>query len=133
MLVTPKKGTTCLTLTLIVDATVKVMGSRHNDHCALQITSHCHPGSLKAAKSERLATVARWRTACLMLGHTLVSHAEQVPQNIGCDAGHANQQRAVVEIVVGHVVNIGSGCEQSGAVIEANADHKRTRFSRMVS
>ena len=57
-----------------------------------------------------------------MRSHKLVSHAEQVPQDIGCDAGEANQHGAVVEIVVGHVVNIGSGCEQFGAVIEADTN-----------
>ena len=36
MLVTPKKGTACLTLTLVVDATVIVMVSTRNDHCLLQ-------------------------------------------------------------------------------------------------
>jgi hypothetical protein len=39
MLVTPKKGTACLTLTLVVDATVIVMVSPQNDHCLLQIIS----------------------------------------------------------------------------------------------
>ena len=54
-----------------------------------------------------------------MRGHKLVSHTEQVPQDIGCDAGQANQHGAVVEIVVGHVINVWSGCEQFGAVVEA--------------
>ena len=31
----------------------------------------------------------------------------------------------VVEIVVGHVVDIGSGKEEFGAVVEADANHKR--------
>ena len=41
MLVTPKNGTACLTLTLVVDATVIVMVSPQNDHCLLQIISRC--------------------------------------------------------------------------------------------
>ena len=59
-----------------------------------------------------------------MRGHKLVSHAEQVPQYIGCDAGQADQHGVVVEIVVGHVVNIRSVCEQLGTVVEVNANHK---------
>jgi hypothetical protein len=62
----------------------------------------------------------------LVGGHELVSHAEQVAQDIGRDAGHANQHGAVVEIVVDYVVTIGSGCEQFGAVAEADAPRKRT-------
>ena len=68
-----------------------------------------------------------------MRGHKLVRHGEQVPQDIGRDAGQANQHGAVVEIVVSHVVNIGSGCEQFGAVVEAHANHKGTRLSRTMS
>jgi hypothetical protein len=68
-----------------------------------------------------------------MRGHKLVSHAEQVPQDIGCNAGKANQHGAVVQIVVGHVVNVGSGCEEFGAVIETDANGKRTRLSRTMS
>jgi hypothetical protein len=64
-----------------------------------------------------------------MRGHKPVSHAEQVPQYIGRDAGQPNQHSAVVEIVVGHVVNIGSLCEQFGAVVEADANRERTRLS----
>ena len=59
-------------------------------------------------------------------------HAEQVPQDTGCDAGQANQHGVVVEIVVGHVVNIGSSCEQFGAVVKADANRKRTRLSRTI-
>jgi hypothetical protein len=84
----------------------------------------------KQPKSDWLASFPRWRRACLMRGHKLVSHAEQVPQDIWCDAGQANQHGAVVEIVVGHVVNIGSRCKQFGAVVEVNANRKRTRLSR---
>ena len=62
----------------------------------------------------RLAAVSRWRTPCSVGGHKLVSHAEQVPQDIGCDAGQANQHGSVAEIVVGHVANIGSGGEKFG-------------------
>jgi hypothetical protein len=57
-----------------------------------------------------------------------VSHTEQVPQDIGCDTGQPNQHGVVVEIVVGHVVNVGSRCEQFGAVIEADANCKRVRL-----
>src|SRR5208282_144385 len=60
-------------------------------------------------------------------------HAEQVAQDIGCDAGHANQHGAVVEIVVGHVVNIWSRCKQFGTVVEVNPNRKRTRISRTMS
>src|SRR5271167_266281 len=63
-------------------------------------------------KSDTLALIPRWRTPCRVGDHKLVSHSEQVPQDIGCDAGQANQHGVVVEIVVGYVVNIGSGCEQ---------------------
>ena len=68
-----------------------------------------------------------------MRGHKLVRHAEQVPQDIGRDAGQANQHGAVIEIVISYVVNIGSGCEQFGAVVEADANHERTRLSRTMS
>jgi hypothetical protein len=30
-------------------------------------------------------------------------------------------------------MNVGSGCEQFGAVVKANANHQRTWVSRMVS
>ena len=39
-----------------------------------------------STKSDALATVPGWWTACLR-GYKLVSHAEQVPQNIWCDPG----------------------------------------------
>ena len=84
-------------------------------------------------KSDGLTAVPRWRTACLMRGYKLVSHAEQVPQDIGRDAGQANQHGAVVEIVVGNVVDIGSRCEQFGAVVEVNPNRKRTRLSRTIN
>jgi hypothetical protein len=83
--------------------------------------------------SHRLASVPRWRAACRVRGHKLVSHAEQLPQYIGCDAGQANQHVVVVEIVVGHVVNIWSVCEQLGAVVEVNPNRKRTRLGRAMS
>ena len=75
----------------------------------------------------------RRRTACRLGGHELVSHAEQIPQDIGRDAGQANQHGVVVEIVVGHVVNVRVRREQFGAVVEANANHKRPRLSRTMS
>jgi len=50
-------------------------------------------------KSDRLASVPRWRTGCRVGGHELASHAEQVPQDIGCHAGQANQHGGIVEIV----------------------------------
>jgi hypothetical protein len=78
-------------------------------------------------------SLPRWRTACLVRGHKPVSHAEQVPQDVGRDAGHPNQHGAVAQIVVGHVVNIGSGCKQFGAVIEADANHKRTRLAERLT
>jgi hypothetical protein len=53
--------------------------------------------------------MSRGRTACRVSGHKLVSHAEQVPQDIGRDTGQANQHGVVVEMVVGRVVNVGSG------------------------
>src|ERR1700722_5029344 len=81
-------------------------------------------------ESDRLASAARWRTACLNRGHKLVSHAEQVSQDIWCDTRETNQYGTVAEIVVGYVVNIGSGCEQFGAVLEAHAKHQRIRLSR---
>jgi hypothetical protein len=84
-------------------------------------------------KSDGLAAVPRWRTACLMRGYKLVSHAEQVPKDIGCDAGQANQHGAVAEIVLGHVVDVRVCCEQFSAVVEVNANHKRTRLSRTTS
>ncbi|SRR6266567_1419381 len=81
----------------------------------------------------RHASVPRWRAACRVIGHKPVSHAEQVPQDIWCDTRETNQYGTVAEIVVGHVVNVGSGCEQFGAVVEADANHKRTRLSRTMS
>jgi hypothetical protein len=54
-------------------------------------------------------------------GHELVSHAEQVPQDIGRDAGQANQHGGVVEIVVGHVVDIRVCCEQFSADVEVRS------------
>jgi hypothetical protein len=80
------------------------------------------PGS--QPESDRLASAARWRTACRVGGHKLVSHAEQVPQDIRCDAGQANQHGVVVELVVGHIVNVGSGGEQFGAVVKTDANGK---------
>ena len=77
--------------------------------------------------------VPRWRVASRISGHKFVSHAEQVPQDIRCNAGQANQHRGVVQIVVGHVVNVGSGCDQFGAVVETDANGKRTRLSRTMS
>jgi len=68
-----------------------------------------------------------------MRGYKLVSHAEQVPQDIGCDAGQSNQHGAVVEIVAGNVVDVRVGYEQFGAVVEADANHKRIRLSRTMS
>ena len=50
--------------------------------------------------------------------------------DIRCDAGQANQHGAVVEIVFGDVVNVGSGCQQFGTIIKVNTNHKRTRLSR---
>src|SRR5438132_7942287 len=81
-------------------------------------------------ESNALAAVPRWRAVCRVRGHKLVSHTEQVPQDNWCDVGQANQHGCVVQIVVGHVVNARSGCEQFGAVVEADANHKRTRLSR---
>src|ERR1019366_2198273 len=123
MLVTPKKGTACLTLTLVVDATVTVPLPNVNAYRS-NIRSVALGLLVSQPESDRLASAARWRTACRVGGHKLVSHAEQVPQDIGCDAGQANQPGAVAEIVVGHVVNIGSGCEQFGAVVETDANGK---------
>jgi len=65
-------------------------------------------------------------------GYKLVSHAEQVPQDIGCEAGQANQHGVVVEIVIGHVVNIGSRCEQFGAVVEADDRRVLPRAQRKI-
>jgi len=45
-------------------------------------------------------------------------------RTLGRDAGQANQHGVVIEIMVGHVINIGSGGEQFGAVVEVNANHK---------
>src|ERR1700722_1337546 len=129
MLVTPKKGTACLTLTLVVDATVMVPLPNLNAYRS-NIRSVALGLLGSQPESDRLASAARWRTACLERGHKLVSHAEQVSQDIGCDTRETNQYGAVAEIVVGYVVNIGSGSEQFGAVVEADAKHKRIRLSR---
>ncbi len=40
-----------------------------------------------------------------MRGHELMSHAEQIPQGVGCDAGHANQHGVVIQVVVRRVVS----------------------------
>jgi hypothetical protein len=53
-----------------------------------------------------------------------VSHAKQALQNICCDAGQANQHGGVVEIVIGHVVDIRVCCEQLSAVVEVNSNGK---------
>lgn len=63
----------------------------------------------------------------------LVRHAEQLAQDIGRDAGQANQHGVVAEIVVGHVVDVGSGGEQFGSGFETYANRKRTRLSRTIS
>src|ERR1700723_233258 len=127
MLATPKKGTACFTLTLVVDATVilplpNVNAYRSNIRPVARGLLGSQP------ESDRLAAVSRWRSAFLVRIHKLVSHAKQVPQDIGCDVGQANQHRSVAEIMVGHVVNIRSGGEQFGAVVEADANYKRIRF-----
>src|ERR1022692_4812788 len=122
MLVTPKKGTACLTLTLVVDAAVMVRLPNVNAYRS-NIRSVALGLLGSQPESRRLAAVSRWRTACRVGGHELVSHAQQVAQDIGRDAGQANQYRAVAEIVIGHIVNIGSGCEQFGAVIGADTNH----------
>jgi hypothetical protein len=57
---------------------------------------------------DRLAAVPRRRTECPVGCHKLVSLAEQIPQDIGCDTGPANQHGSVAELVVGRV-NIGNG------------------------
>jgi hypothetical protein len=51
-----------------------------------------------------------------------------MPSKSHRNAGQANQHRIVAEIVVSHVVNIGSGCEQFDAVVEVNPNRKRTRL-----
>jgi hypothetical protein len=75
-------------------------------------------------QSDRLALALRRESAGLLRGHKLVSHTKQVSQDIRCDTGQANQHRTVANIVISHVVNIGSGCEQFGAVVEADANRK---------
>ena len=40
--------------------------------------------------SDGLRTFSPWRMAHGLAGHELVSHAEQVPQNVGIDARQAN-------------------------------------------
>jgi IS5 family transposase len=81
----------------------------------------------RSSKSGRLAAMARLRTACHVGGHELVGHAEQVPQYMLCDTRETNQHGTVADIVVGHIINIGSRCEQFGAVVEADANYKRIR------
>ena len=58
------------------------------------------------------------------LGHKLVRHAEQVPQNIQIDARQANQNGVIIDIMVRHVVNIWGLSEQLGAIIETHANDK---------
>jgi hypothetical protein len=82
------------------------------------------------AESGTPAAVPIRRPPCRVCGHELMSHAKQVPQGTGCDAGQANEYGGVPDIVIGHVVNLGSRCEQFGAIVEANPNHKRTRLSR---
>ena len=62
-----------------------------------------------------------------------VSHATQVLQDIGLDTVQANPYDIVGELVVRHVINIGSGGDQFGAVIEANVNRKRARLTRTMS
>jgi hypothetical protein len=97
MLVTPNKGTDCLTLTLVVDATVMV--PLPNVSAYRSNTRSVALGLLGSQpESDRLAFIPRWRTACRVSGHKLVSHAEQVPQDILCDAGQANQHGGSVSV-----------------------------------
>jgi hypothetical protein len=68
-LVRPKKGTACLTLTLLVDATVIVMVSPQNDHCWLQIISRCSVGLLKTGPNQprlRRCRDGERRAACVV-------------------------------------------------------------------
>ena len=75
--------------------------------------------------SDRFASAPRRGSAGLLGGHKLVSHTEQVPQDIRCDKGQANQHRTVANIVIGQVMyNIGGGCEQFGTIVEADANRK---------
>jgi len=84
-------------------------------------------------KSDALAFIPRWRRPCRLGDHELMSHSQQVAENIGRDAGQANQYGGVVKIVVGNIIDIRVGCKQFGAIVEADSNHKRTRLSRMVS
>ena len=89
-------------------------------------------GARSFSRSE-LLMLPRWRTGGHAGGHKLVGHAEQVPQHIGICAREANQNRAIVDVVVRDVVNIGSRSEQLGSIFEIHANDKRSGFGRAIS
>jgi hypothetical protein len=75
MLVTPKKGTACLTLTLVVDANGHGSSPQRINAYRSNIRSFALGLLGSQPESRRLAAVSRWRTAFLARVHKLVSHA----------------------------------------------------------
>jgi hypothetical protein len=62
----------------------------------------------------------------------LVRHVEQVAQNAGRDAGKANQDDGIAEVVVGDIVKFRGSGEQFSAVVKIDADRNRTGFGGAV-
>src|ERR1700678_1931002 len=62
----------------------------------------------------------------------LIGHAKKVLQYLGVDPRQTNQNGAVVEIVIRHVVNLRSGGQQLGTIIEIHANDNRARFGRRI-
>jgi hypothetical protein len=83
-------------------------------------------GIHSSMKSDRFGSAARWRTACLMRGRKLVSRAEQVLQDIGCDAGQANQHGGVVE-------NSGQSGSKHPGLLRAVRRGRRSRLEPRVN
>ena len=80
-----------------------------------------------------LSAPPHWRTGCGTSGHKLVSHAEQVPEDIGSDASKSNQNGRVVDAVVCQVINVGGRREQLRAVLETDANDELAWFSGPMS
>jgi hypothetical protein len=80
-----------------------------------------------------LSALPRWRMGSGVAGHKLVGHAKQVAQYIGIDTRQANQDGAIANVVVRHVVHIGVRSEQLSAIIEIHSNGKRVRLGRPIS
>jgi hypothetical protein len=107
-------------------------GSYEPHGCNFRVARHSESDFYSFSWIE-LSALLRWRTRCGDAGHKLVSHAEQVPQDIGSDASKTNQNGCVVDVVVRQVINVGGRSEQLGAVLETDANDERTWFGGPMS